>query len=65
MCAVVPMIGLLSFGNPADPEGPVALRPHLAMGLPLVADLFRMTHPRPGVQGWHPRDTSGLGTKEA
>ena len=27
--------GASPFGNPADLEGPVALRPHLAMGLPL------------------------------
>ena len=34
---------LLSFGNPADLEGPVALRPRLATGLPFFADLLTMT----------------------
>ena len=34
---------LLSFGNPADLEGPVALRPRLAAGLPFFADLLTMT----------------------
>ena len=34
MLGVVSMIDLKSFGNPAGPEGSVALRPHLAMGLP-------------------------------
>ena len=44
------MIDLESFGGPAGPVGPVALRPHLAMGLPFFADLFRMAHPAGGVQ---------------
>ena len=38
---------LLSFGNPADLEGPVALRPRLAAGLPFFADVITMT-PGPG-----------------
>lgn len=59
------MIGLMSFGNPADPEGPVALRPHLTMGLPLVADLFRMTHGPPGVQGSAAGRVPGLGRRGA
>ncbi len=45
------MIDPLSFGSPADPEGPVALRPHLAMGLPLFADVIRMNPGQPLVQG--------------
>jgi len=42
-CVVLVMSDLLSFGNPADLEGPVALRPRLAAGLPFFADLLTMT----------------------
>jgi hypothetical protein len=42
---------LLPFGNPADPVGPVALRPRLAVGLPLLADKNRMTDNSTVVQG--------------
>lgn len=64
MCLML-MIGLMSFGNPADPEGPVALRPHLTMGLPLVADLFRMAQTPSGVQAPAAERVPGLGRRAA